>query len=75
MSDSAIEREAVGRLDSLFAMPLCKADVLDYLKNSPTIRPSARHRALSLVDRYREEQDPAKYREASWAGPWLAPSE
>ena len=43
--DAAIEREAVGLLDSLFAKPLRKADVVDYLKNSPTIRPRARQLA------------------------------
>ena len=37
--EAAIEREALGLLDSLFAKPLRKADVIDYLKNAPTIRP------------------------------------
>jgi WD40 repeat protein len=64
---AAIEREALGLLDSLFAMPLCKADVLDYLQNSRTIRPEAQQLTLSLVDRYREETDPEKYHQASWA--------
>jgi tetratricopeptide (TPR) repeat protein len=65
--DAAIEREALGLLDSLFARPLCKADVLDYLRNAPTIRPPARQLALSLVDGYHEETDPETYHRASWA--------
>src|SRR5262249_21350216 len=50
--EAAIEREALGLLDSLFAKPLRKADVIDYLKNEPTIRPQARQLALPLVDGY-----------------------
>jgi tetratricopeptide (TPR) repeat protein len=65
--DAAIEREALGLLDSLFAMPLRKADVLDYLRNAPTIRPRARDLALSLVDRYHEETNPETYHRESWA--------
>jgi tetratricopeptide (TPR) repeat protein len=65
--EAAIEHEAVGLLDSLFAKPLRKADVLDYLQNSPTIRPRARQLALSLVDRYNEEINPETYHQASWA--------
>jgi hypothetical protein len=67
--EAAIEREALGLLDSLFAMPLCKADVLDYLRHAPTIRPRARQLALSLMDldRYREVADPETYHRESWA--------
>jgi WD40 repeat protein len=65
--EAAIEREALGLLDSLFAKPLRKADVIDYLKNSRTIRPRARQLALSLEDRYHEETDPETYHQASWA--------
>src|SRR5262249_29115635 len=65
--EAAIEREALGLLDSLFAKPLRKADVLDYLKSSPTIRPPARDLALSLVDGYHEETNPETYHQASWA--------
>jgi WD40 repeat protein len=50
--DAAIEREALGLLDFLFAKPLPKADVIAYLRNAPTIRPQARQLALSLADRY-----------------------
>src|SRR5262249_41683796 len=56
--EAAIEREALGLLDFLFARPLCQADVIAYLQTAPTIRPPARQRALSLVDRYHEETDP-----------------
>jgi WD domain, G-beta repeat len=65
--DAAIEREAVGLLDSLFSKPLRKADVIDHLQNAPTIRPRARQLALSLVDRYHEATDPEAYHQASWA--------
>jgi hypothetical protein len=66
-AEAAAEREAVGLLTCLFAKPLSQADVLDYLRNSGTIRPQARQKALALVDRYREETDPEKYHQASWA--------
>jgi WD40 repeat protein len=65
--EAAIEREALGLLDSLFAKPLRKADAIDYLKNAPTIRPRARDLALSLVDRYHEETNPETYHQESWA--------
>jgi hypothetical protein len=65
--DSAIEHEAVGLLDSLFARPLRKADVIDYLRTAPTIRPRARQLALALVDGYHEETKPETYHRASWA--------
>jgi WD40 repeat protein len=61
------EREAMGLLNYLFTKPLRRADVLDFLRTSPTIAPEARQTALSLVDRYREETDPQKYHQASWA--------
>lgn len=50
----------------LFAKPLCKADVLAYLRSSPTVRSQAREKALALIDRYREEQDPERYHESAW---------
>jgi WD40 repeat protein len=65
--EAAIEREALGLLDSLFARPLRKADVLDYLRTAPTIRPRARELALALVDGYHEETKPETYHRASWA--------
>jgi hypothetical protein len=65
--EAAIEREALGLLDSLFAKPLRKADVVDYLKNSSTIRPRSRQLALSLVDRYHEQTNPEAYHRVSWA--------
>jgi Flp pilus assembly protein TadD len=65
--EAAIEREAVGLLDSLFARPLRKADVIDYLRTAPTIRPRARQLALALVDGYHEETEPETYHRASWA--------
>jgi predicted NACHT family NTPase len=65
--EAAIEREALGLLDSLFAKPLRKVDVIDYLNNAPTIRPRARELALSHVDLYHEETNPENYHRESWA--------
>jgi hypothetical protein len=64
---AAVEREALGLLEHLFTKPLRKADVLEYLRSSPTVRPQAREKALALIDRYREEQDAERYHEAAWA--------
>jgi WD40 repeat protein len=65
--EATIERESLGLLDFLLAKPLRKVDVLDYLRNAPTIRPRARQLALSLVDRYHEETNPETYHQESWA--------
>jgi WD40 repeat protein len=62
-----VEREAVGLLDHLFAKPLCRADVLKYLRTSPTIAPGVRDKALALAGSYREELDAERYHRASWA--------
>src|SRR5262249_19047754 len=64
--EAAFEREALGLLDFLFAKPLCKADVRQYMNSSPTIRPQARDLALSLLDRYHAETDPERYQQAAW---------
>jgi uncharacterized protein with WD repeat len=61
----AREREAQGLLNFLFAKPLGKEDVMDYLRG-PTIRPEVRELALALVDRYRAESDPERYHQAAW---------
>jgi hypothetical protein len=65
--EALVEREALGLLEHLFTKPLCKADVLAYLRSSPTVRSQAREKALALIDRYREEQEPERYHEAAWA--------
>jgi WD40 repeat protein/serine/threonine protein kinase len=66
--EGTVEREALGLLDFLFAKPLRQADVVNYLlRHSPTLRSQTRQVALSLVDRYREETDPERYHQASWA--------
>jgi hypothetical protein len=65
-AESAVEREATGLLAGLFAKPLCSADVIDFLTTTPTIRPHVQQRALALVDRYREEQDPHPFHQAAW---------
>jgi hypothetical protein len=64
---AALEREALGILQSLLAKPLRKADVVAYLRSSTTIRPETAQQALAVVDRYGEETDPEKYHQASWA--------
>jgi WD40 repeat protein/tRNA A-37 threonylcarbamoyl transferase component Bud32 len=75
-SESGTEREALGLLEYLFARPLSKADVCDHLRSSPLIRPQAQKLALTLMDRYPEETDPERYRQAAWAvarQPYLNP--
>lgn len=62
----AMERETHGLLNFLFAKPLSKADVMDYLRGT-TIRPEAQQLAFVLVDRYQAETDPERYRQAAWA--------
>jgi tetratricopeptide (TPR) repeat protein len=64
--DTAAEREALDLLDLLFAKPLRKADVIEYVRSSPTLSRGARAKALALADRYREETRPEKYYEAGW---------
>jgi WD40 repeat protein/serine/threonine protein kinase len=66
-SEVAGEREALALLDYLFAKPLRKSDVLDYLHSPSTMTPEARGMALTFVKHYREETDPEKYHRASWA--------
>jgi tetratricopeptide (TPR) repeat protein len=65
--DSSAEREALGQLAFLFARPLPKADVIEYLRGSTTIRARAQQMALALVGRYHEETDADSYHRASWA--------
>src|SRR5262249_10864265 len=50
-----------------FAKPLCKVDVLEYVRTLPAISPRARQLAQKLIGRYREETDPKRYHQASWA--------
>jgi WD40 repeat protein len=62
----AVEREALALLDFLFTRPLGEADVIDFLRESQTIRPEVRQQALAWTAQYREEQDPKRYHQASW---------
>jgi hypothetical protein len=64
---AAAEREALGLLEFLFARPLRRADVVEYLQSSPTISPAARQQALSLVEHYREETAPERFDRAAWS--------
>jgi hypothetical protein len=63
---AAIEREALGLLAYLFAKPLCRSDVIDNLR-LPMVTPPAREMALGLIERYKEETNPERYHQASWA--------
>jgi tetratricopeptide (TPR) repeat protein len=65
-AESALEREATGLLAGLFGKPLCKADVIDFVKTTPTIRLQVRQKALALVDQYREEGNANRYHQAAW---------
>jgi hypothetical protein len=65
-AESAVEREATGLLAGLFGRPLCKADVIDFVKATPTIRPQVRQKALALVDQYREEANADRFHQAAW---------
>jgi WD40 repeat protein len=74
--ETRLEHEARGLVEYLFARPLCKDDVRDYLANARTISPAARQRARDLVKGYREETAPESYFQASWAllrQPYLNP--
>jgi WD40 repeat protein len=62
--EAASERVAIGLLDFLFARPLEKVDVLEYLR-SDTISPRARQMAVTLADYYQQEQDPERYHQAA----------
>jgi WD40 repeat protein/predicted Ser/Thr protein kinase len=64
---TAIERAAQGLLEFLFAKPLCRADVLDYLRTSAMIRPEVQKLALARAERHREETDPERFHQAGWA--------
>jgi WD40 repeat protein/tRNA A-37 threonylcarbamoyl transferase component Bud32 len=64
--EAAVEGEALGRLDCLFAKPLGKKDVRGHLLSSSTIRPQAQKMALDLAGRFQEETDPKKYHAAAW---------
>jgi WD40 repeat protein/serine/threonine protein kinase len=65
--DVAVEREAVGLLDFLFAKPLGRADVVAYLRSSATVRSPVRQKALTLAQHYRDEIDAERFHQASWA--------
>jgi hypothetical protein len=63
--EARAEQEALGLLECLFGKPLAKADVLDYLRRSPTISPAARRLALELAECYREDRNPEHYHQAA----------
>jgi DNA-binding beta-propeller fold protein YncE len=68
--ERAEEDKALGLLASLFAKPLRKADVREFLNTTPTLPPAVQQKALALLERYREETSPEAYHQASWAVVW-----
>jgi WD40 repeat protein len=60
------QREALGLVEFLFARPLRKADVMNYLQSAPALSPRVRQLALVLSERYQEEIAPKKYHDAAW---------
>src|SRR5205823_2918895 len=65
-AEGHVVSETLDLLACLVAKPLCLADVREYLRSSPTIRPEVRQQALTLVEGYREETDPERYSQAAW---------
>jgi WD40 repeat protein/serine/threonine protein kinase len=61
------EREALAVLDDLFARPLRRDDVREYLRGAAVLSPPARERALALAEHYPEATDPERFYQASWA--------
>jgi tetratricopeptide (TPR) repeat protein len=66
-AERVVEREALGLLAFLFAKPLSKYDIVEFLNTSPTLRPQVRQVALALTGCYQEEKDPERYYQAAWA--------
>jgi hypothetical protein len=62
----AVQREALALLNFFFSRPLSTPDIIDSLRESQTIRPEVRQRALAWVAQYHEEKDPKRYHQASW---------
>src|SRR5262249_42727339 len=48
------------------ARPRPRAEVLDYVRTSAAVTPAVRELALSLAERYREESNPERLRQAAW---------
>src|SRR5207248_448212 len=59
------EREALALVEFLFGQPLLKADVIESLRDNQAISDVVRRRALALAQRFREEQDPKRFDDAS----------
>jgi WD40 repeat protein len=64
--DLSVEREALSLVDSLFAKPLRKTDVIDYLHTTPTIDSQVRQVSLARAEQHPEETDPRLYHAAAW---------
>jgi WD40 repeat protein/serine/threonine protein kinase len=61
-----VQREALAVLDYLFALPLSRGDVQDYLHGPAILSPEARQAAVSLSERYPDNTDPLCYHQKSW---------
>jgi hypothetical protein len=64
--DVLAEREALGLVDFLFARPLRKTVVIDYLRSTPAINSKVRRESLVLAEHHFEETDPRTFHAAAW---------
>jgi hypothetical protein len=67
----AVERDALGLVESLFAKSFPKRNVIEQLRRSQAVSESVRQKALELVDRFAEEE--AKTEPRDTAGPASQP--
>jgi tetratricopeptide (TPR) repeat protein len=64
--DITTEAEAVSLLDGLFARPLPKSAVKDFIQNRLHLSEAVRRLALEIIEDYKEETDAEKYHAAAW---------
>jgi WD40 repeat protein len=64
-AELALEREAAGLVEFLFAQPLGKQEVLGAIRNHPTLGDEVRRTALGFAERAWD--DPDRFDSASWA--------
>jgi hypothetical protein len=65
-AETQTEHQAAGLLEFLFAKPLRHADVMSFLRTTPSLSPQVRSTAMTLAERFREETEPQKYYDAAW---------
>jgi hypothetical protein len=74
--EAPAERAARGLLEFLFAKPLTRADVIEYLQNLPAIGQPVREKALASISHYPEAGNPERLYQAGWVvarQPYLNP--